>query len=71
LSSNAKDLGYKSGPYEVVLILGDFLVEDSLEWSIGEVNLQVAAGKTKAANPLYSVTYGPKPEIKVCSKYRL
>jgi oligosaccharyltransferase complex subunit delta (ribophorin II) len=64
LSTNAKDLGYESGKYEIVLILGDFLVEDSLEWALGEVNLQVASGKTKSVNPLYSVTYGQKPEIK-------
>jgi len=65
LSTNAKDLGYQSGVYELVLVLGDFLVEDSLEWPLGEVNLQVAGGKVKSVNPLYSVVYGPKPEIKV------
>jgi len=58
-------LGYNSGLYEVIVFLGDFLVEDSMEWNIGEVNLQLAAGKPKAINELYSVSYGPKPEIKV------
>lgn len=61
-----KDLGYKSGVYEVILILGDFLIEDSLEWNLGEVNLQVQSGKIKRlVNPLYHITYGMKPEIKV------
>jgi hypothetical protein len=46
-------------------VLGDFLVEDSLEWGLGEVNLHLADGKPKTVNSLYSVTYGPKPEIKV------
>jgi len=64
LTSNAKDLGYNSGSYEVTLILGDFFIEDSVEWALGEVNLQVAAGKPKSANSLYGITYGPKPEIK-------
>ncbi len=65
LTANAKDLAYNSGLYEVTLVLGDFFIEDSVEWALGEVNLQVAAGKSKAVNPLYGITYGPKPEIKV------
>jgi len=62
---NAKDFGYKSGSYEIVLYLGDFLLEDSIEWVVGEVSLKLGSGKVKAINPLYAVSYGPKPEIKV------
>jgi len=47
-----------------VLFLGDFLIEDSIEWPLGEVQLSVASGKPKAPNPLYTVSYEPKPEIK-------
>jgi len=61
---NAKDLNYQSGVYEVFVYLGDFLIEDSLEWNLGEVQLNVLAGNPKTTNPLYGVSYGPKPEIK-------
>ncbi|OXA50430.1 Dolichyl-diphosphooligosaccharide--protein glycosyltransferase subunit 2 [Folsomia candida] len=64
LTSNAKDLGYNSGAYEITLILGDFFIDDSVEWVLGDVQLQVASGKPKAPNPLYGIAYGPKPEIK-------
>jgi oligosaccharyltransferase complex subunit delta (ribophorin II) len=64
LTTNAKDLGYNSGTYELILYLGDFLIEDSFAWSLGEVKLTVAHGKAKTVNPLYAVSYGPKPEIK-------
>ncbi|CAG7819813.1 unnamed protein product [Allacma fusca] len=64
LTSNAKDLNYQSGSYEVVLYLGDFLIEDSTEWVLGDVQLTVFSGKPKSINQLYSVAYGPKPEIK-------
>jgi len=50
--------------YEVTAILGDFLIEDSIEWNLEEVNLQVAQGKSKVVNPLYAVSYDVKPEIK-------
>jgi oligosaccharyltransferase complex subunit delta (ribophorin II) len=63
LTSNAKDLNYQSGLYEVILYLGDFLIEDSTEWVLGDVQLTVFSGKPKNVNPLYSVSYGPKPEI--------
>jgi len=63
LNANAKDLGYQSGLYEVTLILGDFFIEDPLQWVLGDVNLNVSPGKSKATNPLYSIVYGPKPEI--------
>jgi len=64
LAANAKDLNYKSGAYEVIIYLGDFLLEDSLEWNLGEVSLSVGQGKPKGENPLYSIAYGLKPEIK-------
>jgi len=64
LTTNAKDLGFNSGTYEVILYLGDFLIEDSFAWPLGDVKLNVASGKAKSVNPLYAVSYGPKPEIK-------
>lgn len=63
LSTNAKDLSYKSGKYELVLLLGDFLIQDSVEWTLGEVNLKLGQGKVKSVNPLYAVEYGAKKEI--------
>ena len=65
MTANAKDLSYKSGVYEVILFLGDFSIDDSTEWQVGEVKVQLPAGKPKDVNPLYAVNYGPKPEIKV------
>ena len=65
MTTNAKDLNYESGVYEVILYLGDFLVEDSLEWVLGDVSLTVFSGKPKSVNPLYAVSFGPKPEIQV------
>ncbi len=49
----------------MVLLLGDFLIQDSVEWTLGEVNLKLGQGKVKAVNPLYAVEYGAKKEIQV------
>jgi len=62
--------GFDPGTYEIVLFLGDFLIEDSAEWVLGDVNFKVGSAdhqpkQRPTPNPLYSISYQVKPEIKV------
>jgi len=58
---------YDSGTYEVTLYLGDFLIEDSVEWVLGDIVFKSTSEQPKqkpSLNPLYAVSYEEKPEIK-------
>ena len=49
----------------MILYLGDFNIEEPMIWTIGEAPLKLVPRQAKAINPLYAVSYEPKPEIKV------
>jgi len=63
-SINLRDTKLKSGTYDIVLYLGDFNIEEPLQWTLGEVPLKLVHRVAKPVNQLYAVTYEPKPEIK-------
>jgi len=65
--------GFDAGTYEIILYLGDFSIEDSMEWVLGDLNFKVSGGAEQAQskqtpsspNHLFSISYDTKPEIKV------
>ena len=52
----------------MTLYLGDFLIEDSVEWVLGDIVFKSTSEQPKqkpSLNSLYAVSYEEKPEIKV------
>lgn len=61
LAVRSKDFNYRSGDYQVNLILGDALVANSVNWKIATVNINFSGG-VSASTPS-TVEFAAKPEI--------
>lgn len=62
LTSNAADFRYQSGGYELVLIVGDALLENSLTWKINDP-IQLTFHDDSQSDRDHSELYRPKKEI--------
>ncbi|CAF0773108.1 unnamed protein product [Didymodactylos carnosus] len=62
LTTNSNDFRHQSGLYEIVLIIGDALLQNSFSWKIIDANLgfhEDAVSETR-----HTLSYTPKPEIR-------
>lgn len=64
LATRAKDFNSQSGTYDMSLIVGDFNIANSFEWTIATVKLSFPPGGEVKTKPWATVSYEVKPEIK-------
>lgn len=62
LAVRSKDFNYRSGDYQVNLIVGDALVANSVNWKLATVAINFSGGVAASATPP-SVEFAAKPEI--------
>ncbi|CAF0853507.1 unnamed protein product [Adineta ricciae] len=62
LTSNAADFRYQSGAYDLVVIVGDSLLQNAFEWKVND-NVQLTFHEDSLADKNHQDLYLPRPEI--------
>lgn len=62
MTSNANDFRHQSGAYDLVLILGDSLLENGFEWKLND-NVQLTFHEESTPEKDHAGLYVPRPEI--------
>ncbi|CAF4416946.1 unnamed protein product, partial [Rotaria magnacalcarata] len=62
LITNANDFRHQSDTYELVLILGDSLLQTAYEWKLNN-NVQLTFHEESLADKNHQKLYLPRPEI--------
>ena len=62
MTSNANDFRHQSGVYELVLVVGDALLQTPFEWKLND-NLQLTFHEDSVADQDHQDLYSPKQEI--------
>lgn len=76
MATAAINFGYRSGDYNIDLVVGDAVLSNSFEWTIATVNLKfpdAVPTESKEKSALFKQKadiYATKPEIKVGNSRR-
>jgi oligosaccharyltransferase complex subunit delta (ribophorin II) len=63
LQKSSKEFNNLSGRYEMVLVLGDAVVNNPVSWKVADISLKFVGQKSKS-DPTKQISYEKKPEIK-------
>lgn len=62
MTTNANDFRHQSGAYELVLILGDALLQNAFEWKLSD-NVQLTFHEDSVSDKDHQSLYQARPEI--------
>ncbi|XP_054153905.1 dolichyl-diphosphooligosaccharide--protein glycosyltransferase subunit 2-like [Oppia nitens] len=64
LLTKAKDLNYVNGVYDILIIIGDAVISNPIQWKIASINLQLSSVTSSSETTETVSPFVPKPEIK-------